>query len=109
MILSINSVPLNPLKGFGIFLDLLLFKVKLRALYKVCNTSVDLPLPDTPVTQVKLPKGIFKLTLSKLFPLAPVISKNLPFLAKRLLAGIFILNLFERYLPVILFLFLLIS
>ena len=61
--LSINSVPLKPLNGFGIFLDLLLFKVKFNALYNVCKINVDLPLPDTPVTQVKLPKGIFKLTL----------------------------------------------
>ena len=79
IILSINSVPLNPLKGFGIFRDLLLFKVKFNALYKVWRTSVDLPLPETPVTQVRLPKGIFKFTLSKLFPDAPVISRNLPF------------------------------
>ena len=84
IILSTNSVPLKPLKGFGIFLDLLLFRVRLSALYKVCNTRVDLPLPDTPVTQVKLPSGIFKFTLSKLLPLAPVISKNLPFFANLL-------------------------
>ena len=63
-IIILLSVPLNPLKGFGIFLDLLLFKVKFKALYKVCKISVDLPLPETPVTQVKLPKGIFKFTLS---------------------------------------------
>ena len=74
-------------------------------MYNVCNTKVDFPLPDTPVTQVKLPKGIFKFTLSKLLPVAPVISKNLPFLASRLLFGISILNLFDKYLPVILFLF----
>ena len=102
IILSISSVPLKPLNGFGIFLDLLLFKVKFNALYKVCNTNVDLPLPDTPVTQVRLPNGIFKFTLSKLFPDAPVISKNLPFLANRLFFGISIFNLFERYFPVIL-------
>ena len=71
-------MPLKPLNGFGIFLDLLLFKVKFNALYNVCKINVDLPLPDTPVTQVKLPKGIFKLTLFKLLPVAPVISRNLP-------------------------------
>ena len=59
IILSTNSVPLKPLKGLGIFLDLLLFNVRFKALYKVCNTRVDFPLPDTPVTQVKLPNGIF--------------------------------------------------
>ena len=105
MILSTNSIPLKLLNGLGIFLDLLLFKVRFKALNNVCNTNVDFPLPDTPVTQVKLPNGIFKFTLSKLFPVAPVISKNLPFFASLLFFGISILNLFERYLPVILSLF----
>ena len=82
--LSINSIPLKPLNGLGIFRDLFLFKYKLSALYKVCNNKVDLPLPETPVTQVKVPNGIFKLTFFKLFPVAPVISRNLPFFAKRL-------------------------
>ena len=85
--LSINSVPLKPLNGFGILRDLLLFKVKLRALYKVCNIKVDFPLPETPVTHVKLPNGIFRLTLFKLFPVAPLISRNRPFFAKRLFFG----------------------
>jgi hypothetical protein len=80
IILSTNSVPLNPLNGFGILRDLLLFKVKFKALYNVCKTSVDLPDPETPVTQVKLPRGIFKFTLSKLLPVAPVISKIYHFL-----------------------------
>ena len=57
------------------------------------------------MTQVKLPKGIFKFTLSRLFPVAPVISKNLPFFASLLFTGTFIFSLFERYLPVMLFLF----
>ena len=56
-------------------------------------------------TQVRLPKGIFRLTLFKLFPEAPVISKNLPFFANLLFLGISILNLFDRYFPVILSLF----
>ena len=102
-------MPLKPLNGFGIFLDLLLFKVKFNALYSVCKINVDLPLPDTPVTQVKLPKGIFKLTLFKLLPVAPVISRNLPFFANLLFLGTSILNLFERYFPVILILFFVIS
>ena len=85
--------------------DLLLLRVKFRALYKVCKTSVDLPLPETPVTHVRLPNGIFKLTLSKLFPVAPVISKNLPFFSYPFFGVSIILNLFYRYLPVILFLF----
>ena len=45
--------------ALGIFLDLLLFKVKFKALYKVCNIKVDFPLPETPVTQVKVPNGYF--------------------------------------------------
>ena len=84
IILSINSVPLNPLKGFGIFLDLFLFRTKLRALYNVCRIKVDFPLPETPVTQENVPKGIFKFTLFKLLPVAPLISRNLPFFAERL-------------------------
>ena len=39
IILSINSVPLYPLKGLGIFRDLLLFKVKFNALYNVCRIN----------------------------------------------------------------------
>ena len=76
------------MNGFGIFLDLLLLSVRFKALYKVCNIRVDLPLPETPVTHVKLPKGIFKFTLFKLFPEAPCISKNLPFFASLLFLGI---------------------
>ena len=109
IILSTSSVPLNPLNGFGILRDLLLFKVKFKALYNVCKTSVDLPDPETPVTQVKLPRGIFKFTLSKLLPVAPVISKNLPFFANLLFVGTLIFNLFDKYLPVILSLLLQIS
>ena len=72
--LSINSIPLKPLNGFCIFLDLLLLSVRFKALYNVCIIRVDLPLPDTPVTQVKLPNGIFRFTLFKLLPVAPDIS-----------------------------------
>ena len=60
----------------------------------VLTISVDFPLPDTPVTQVKVPKGIFKFTFFKLLPVAPKISKNLPFFANLLLFGIAILLLF---------------
>ena len=49
---------------------------------------MDFPLPETPVTQVKLPVGILRLTLFKLFPLAPFISTNLPFFASLLADGI---------------------
>ena len=86
--MSINSVPLKPLKGFGILRDLLLLSVKFKALYKVCKINVDLPLPETPVTHVKLPRGILRFTLLRLFPDAPLISKNLPFFANLLVLGI---------------------
>ena len=48
---------------------------------------MDLPLPETPVIQVKLPVGILRLTLFKLFPEAPLISTNLPFFANLLVLG----------------------
>ena len=43
--------------------------------------KVDLPLPETPVTHVNVPTGIFKFTFFKLFPLAPLISIKRPFFA----------------------------
>ena len=88
IILSINSVPLNPVKAFGTFLLLFLLSIKLNALYKVCKIKVDFPLPDTPVTQVNVPIGIFRLTFFKLFPEAPLISINRPFFANLLFFGI---------------------
>ena len=87
----------------------MLLRVKFNAWNNVCNTNVDLPLPETPVTQVNVPVGILRLTLFKLFPLAPLISTNLPFFANRLVLGISIDCLFARYCPVILFLSFLIS
>ena len=94
--LSINSIPLKFLNGLGIFLDLLLFKVRFKALYKVCKIRVDLPLPDTPVTQVKLPNGSLRFIFFKLFPVAPLISKNRPFLASLLFFCIGIKYLFDK-------------
>ena len=75
------------MKDFGVFLALL-FKVKFNAWNKVCNIKVDFPLPETPVTHVNVPVGILRLTLFNLFPLAPLISTNLPFFGKRLVLGI---------------------
>ena len=60
-------MPLKFLNGLGIFLDLLLLRVRFKALYNVCKINVDLPLPETPVTQVKLPNGILRFTLSNYF------------------------------------------
>ena len=64
-----------------------MFKSKLSALKRVCKTRVDFPLPDTPVTHVRVPIGTLKLIFFKLFPLAPNISKNLPFFAVFLFLG----------------------
>jgi hypothetical protein len=55
-----------------------------------------LPLPETPVTQVNVPNGIFKFTFCKLFPVAPIISKNLPFFAGLLFRGIKIFFFFDK-------------
>ena len=54
----------------------------------MCKIKVDLPLPETPVTHVNVPTGIFKLTFFKLLPLAPLISIKRPFLAVLLFLGI---------------------
>ena len=89
-------MPLNPVKALGTFLLLFLFSIKLKALYNVCSIKVDFPLPETPVTQVKVPTGIFKLTFFKLFPVAPLISINLPFFAVLRFLGIEINFLPER-------------
>ena len=47
-----------------------------------CNValiSVDFPLPDTPVTQIKQPKGNFTVTFFRLLPEAPVNVRKCPF------------------------------
>jgi hypothetical protein len=41
------------------------------AAYSVSLTRVDLPEPDTPVTQVSRPTGKSTLTFFRLLPLAP--------------------------------------
>ena len=74
-----------------------MLSVKFNAWYKVCSINVDLPLPETPVIQVKLPVGILRLTLFKLFPEAPLISTNLPFFASRRVLGTSIIFLLDRY------------
>ena len=67
------------------------------------STNVDLPLPETPVTQVKVPIGTFKSTFCKLFPVAPKISKNLPFFAVFLFLVLqlfyYLINNFQLYFP----------
>ena len=59
----------------------------MSALNNVCKTKVDFPLPDTPVTHVNVPIGILRSAFCRLFPVAPKISKNLPFFAVLLFLG----------------------
>ena len=51
-------------------------------------TSVDLPPPETPVTQVKSPSGIVAVTFFRLLPRAPTIVSSRPGSAARRLVGI---------------------
>ena len=60
------------------------------------DIKVDFPLPDTPVTQVKLPVGILRFTLLRLFPEAPLISTNRPFFGILLVCGTSIFFLFDK-------------
>ena len=46
-----------------------------------------MPLPETPVTQVNVPRGTCRFTFFKLFPVHPVICKYLPFFAVLLFVG----------------------
>ena len=54
------------------------------ALHRVSKINDDLPPPEIPVTQVNVPKGIFKSTFFRLFVFAPVNSKNFPFPLRRI-------------------------
>ena len=51
------------------------------ALYSVSTISVLLPLPDTPVTQVKVPSGMLAVTFCRLFSRAPLTVSQRPPLA----------------------------
>jgi len=62
-----------------------------------------LPLPETPVTAIKVPRGIFAVTFCKLFPVAPLKVKYLPSFAFLLICGIEINFFPDKYCPVILF------
>ena len=42
------------------------------ALYKASTISVDLPPPETPATQQKVPSGISAVTFFRLLPVAPM-------------------------------------
>ena len=65
MILSILSIPLifSHLPGFSVAL----LSSFAKFLYKTSFTKVDFPEPETPVTQLNTPSGIFTVTSFKLF------------------------------------------
>ena len=48
-------------------------------LYKTSFTKVDFPEPETPVTHVNTPNGIFTFIFFRLFSAAPSISNDFPF------------------------------
>ena len=62
--------------------------------------NVLLPLPDTPVTATKHPKGIFTFKFFRLCSRAPLIERN-SLLGSRRITGISTDRLPDRYWPVI--------
>jgi hypothetical protein len=68
------------------------------ALYNISLTKEDLPLPDTPVTQVNVPNGNLALIFFRLFCSHPISSTNLP-LPFLLAFGISIFSFPLKYLP----------
>ena len=62
--------------------------------------SVDLPEPETPVTQVSSPIGMLRSTPCKLFPVAPRTRSCLSGSGLPRVAGISIFSFPDRYLPV---------
>ena len=70
IILSRNSNPSIFLYGSGASRDFINFCDAARN--NVSMVNVDFPDPDTPVTHVKVPRGIEALTFCKLLPDAPV-------------------------------------
>ena len=90
-------MPLILLCFAGLFLDEL--SIELTDLNMVSITRVDFPPPETPVTQVKVPKGKEVVMFFK-FPEASTTSSNnpIPFL---LFLGISIFYSPDKYFPVI--------
>ena len=71
MHLAANTVISREQTLVNLCLCLLWFKRCARSLYKISLTSELLPEPETPVTQVRVPRGICTLTFLRLFCLAP--------------------------------------
>jgi len=98
IILSMFSSPFTPLHLPGFSVEpFISFAI---VLYKTSFTSVDFPEPETPVTHVNTPSGIFTLMFFKLFSCAPSISIDLP-LDFLLFLGTAIFFLPLKYCPVI--------
>ena len=72
IILSILSRPFTPLHFPGFSFEP--FNSFAIVLYKTSFTKVDLPDPDTPVTQLNTPRGNFTFIFFKLFSVAPLTS-----------------------------------
>jgi len=79
----------------GVYLDP--FNVCATDLKSVLIVKVDLPLPETPVIQVSVPRGISQSTFLRLLPSAFIISIYLLFSAFLLLLGISIFSLPDKY------------
>ena len=62
--------------------------------------SVDLPEPDTPVTQTNRPTGSSRVTFFRLLPRAPITAQRPLGLRRWRIAGIAIVRLPDRYWPV---------
>ncbi len=69
-------------------------------LYNISFTKLLFPDPDTPVMQIKVPKGMLRLRFLRLFSLAPCILICFP-IPKRLPLGITIFFFPSKYCPVI--------
>ena len=78
----------------GMFFALL--RVVESFLYIISFTRLDFPEPETPVTPVMVPRGIFTSIFFKLFSAAPIISRNFP-VPLRLVFGISIVYLPLKY------------
>ncbi len=81
------------------------YRWRLSAGYSVSLTRVDLPEPETPVTQVSRPTGSASETFFRLLPVAPVMTSWRFGSAARRFFGTAILSVPLRYLAVSEFLF----
>jgi hypothetical protein len=72
------------------------------ALYSVSTVKVDLPPPDTPVMQVKVPTGISPVTPFRLLPVAPMTFSTFFLEIGRRSSGTSISRTPDRYWPVML-------